>query len=40
MVELKLDFDEGIVLQTTEIGRCCPKEISVDELYLTNKNII
>jgi len=40
MVELKLDFDEGIVLQTTEIGRCCPKEISIDELYLTNKNII
>lgn len=40
MVDLKLDFDEGIVLQTTEIGRCCPKEISIDELYLTNKNII
>ena len=41
MVDLKLAFDEGIVLQTTEVERIRGnKDITLDEIYLTNKNII
>ena len=41
MVDLKLAFDEGIVLQTTEVERIRGnKDITLDEIYLTNKSII
>lgn len=40
MVNLELDFDEGIVLQATEVERYGLKEQSLDEMVLTNKNIV
>ena len=40
MVNLELELDEGIVLQTTEVERYGIKELSLDEMVLTNKNII
>lgn len=40
MVNLELELDEGIVLQTTEVERYGIKETSINEMVLTNKNII
>lgn len=41
MTDLKLEEDEGILLQTTNAERYSEdNELSVDELYLTNKNLI
>ena len=40
MVNLELDIDEGIVLQSTEVERYGFKELSLDEMVLTNKNIV
>lgn len=40
MTDLKLDFDEEIVLQSTEVERYGIKETSLDEMVLTNKHII
>lgn len=40
MVDLKLDFDEGIILQGSYCGRYGSSEIELDEIYLTNKNLI
>lgn len=40
MVNLELEMDEGIVLQATEVERYGIKELSLDEMVLTNKNII
>lgn len=40
MVNLELELDEGIVLQTTEVERYGIKELSLDEMVLTNKNIV
>lgn len=42
MEDLKLDLDEGIILQTTDVERYQKNDnyIEVYELYLTNKNLI
>lgn len=41
MTDLKLEVGEGILLQTTDAGRYDGKnEISIDELYLTNRYLI
>ena len=40
MVNLELELDEGIVLQTTEVERYGIKELSLNEMVLTNKNIV
>lgn len=40
MVNLELELDEGIVLQTTEVERYGVKELSLNEMVLTNKNIV
>lgn len=40
MVNLELELDEGIVIQTTEVERYGIKEQSLNEMVLTNKNII
>lgn len=40
MVELQLDFDEGVLLQATEVERYGVREDSLDEMVLTNKNLI
>lgn len=40
MFNLELDIDEGIVLQATEVERYGIKETSLNEMVLTNKNII
>lgn len=40
MTDLKLDFDEEIILQSTEVERYGIKEQSLDEMVLTNKYII
>jgi len=40
MTDLKLDFDEEIILQSTEVERYGIKETSLDEMVLTNKHII
>lgn len=40
MFNLELDNDEGIVLQATEVERYGVKETSLNEMVLTNKNII
>lgn len=41
MVDLRLEVGEGILLQTTDAGRYDgSNEIEMDELYLTNKNLI
>ena len=41
MMELKLDFDEGILLQTDDVWSYDGnKEYNYDEMYLTNKNLI
>ena len=40
MIDLKLEIDEGIILQTTEVERYGTKEQSLDEMILTNQNII
>lgn len=41
MVDLKLEHNEGIILQTTDVGRYDGNnELEVYELYLTNKHLI
>ena len=40
MIDLQLDADEGILLQATEIERYGEREDVLDELILTNKNLI
>ena len=41
MVDLKFDADEGILLQTSEACRYCgDNEYDLNELFLTNKNIV
>ena len=40
MDELYLDFDEGIILEDTDVERYCEKDISLDEMILTNKSLI
>lgn len=41
MTDLRLDFDEGILLQTTDVGRYDgDNELEIYEFYLTNKNLI
>lgn len=40
MVNLELELDEGIVLQTSEVERYGIKELSLNEMVLTNKNIV
>lgn len=40
MTDLRLEMDEEIILQSTEVERYGLKEISLDEMVLTNKNII
>lgn len=40
MVNLELEMDEGIILQSTEVERYGFKELSLDEMVLTNKNIV
>lgn len=40
MVNLELELDEGIVLQATEVERYGIKELSLNEMVLTNKNIV
>ena len=40
MINLQLDADEGILLQTTDIERYGKREDVLDELVLTNKNLI
>ena len=41
MTDLKLDFDEGIILQTEDVWSYDGnKEHNYDEMYLTNKNLI
>ena len=40
MVNLELELDEGIVLQTSEVERYGVKELSLNEMVLTNKNIV
>lgn len=40
MVDLALEIDEGIVLQATDVKRYGFKEFNLDEMVLTNKNII
>lgn len=40
MVNLELETDEGIVLQTTDVERYGFTELTLDEMVLTNKNII
>ena len=41
MIDLQLDIDEGIVLQTTEAIRYADEDVedSIEEMILTNKNI-
>ena len=41
MTDLRLEFDEGILLQTTDVGRYNgDNEFEIYEFYLTNKNLI
>ncbi len=40
MINYELDIDEGILLQSTELERIGKEELSLDEMVLTNKNII
>lgn len=41
MTDLRLEFDEGILLQTTNVGRYNEdNKLEIDEIYLTNKNLI
>lgn len=40
MVDLRLESDEGIVLQASEVERYGKEEYSLDEMVLTNKYII
>ena len=40
MTNLQLDYDEGIILQSTEAIRYEDKDQNIDELYLTHKNLI
>lgn len=40
MDELYLDLDEGIILEDTDVERYCEKDISLDEMILTNKSLI
>lgn len=40
MVDLALEMDEGIILQSTDVERYGLKELNLDEMVLTNKNII
>ena len=40
MVDLHLELDEGILLQSTEVERYGKDEYSLDEMVLTNKSII
>lgn len=40
MTDLRLEADEEIILQSTEIERYGSIEVSLDEMILTNKNII
>ena len=41
MTDLKLDFDEGIILQTEDVWSYDGnKEHNYDEMYLTNRNLI
>lgn len=40
MTDLRLETDEEIILQSTEVERYGSKEVSLDEMVLTNKNII
>ena len=41
MTDLRLEFDEGILLQTTDVGRYDgDNELEIYEFYLTNKNLI
>ena len=41
MVDLNLDFDEGILLQTTNVERYKGNDdFDIEEMYLTNKNLI
>ncbi|MCM1498320.1 MAG: zinc ribbon domain-containing protein [Clostridium sp.] len=39
MADLQLDFDEGILLQTTDVAWYGSKEVTLDEFILTNKNL-
>ena len=41
MTDLRLEFNEGILLQTTDVGRYDgDNELEIYEFYLTNKNLI
>ena len=40
MTDLRLEIDEEIILQSTEVERYGSIEVSLDEMVLTNKNII
>ncbi len=40
MVNLELDFDEGIILQNSDAYRCGENGTTLNELILSNKNII
>lgn len=40
MTDLRLEMDEEIILQSTEVERYGSNEVSLDEMVLTNKNII
>lgn len=40
MVDLALEINEGIILQATDVERYGLKKLNLDEIILTNKNII
>lgn len=40
MAVLRVDHDEEILLQSSEVERYGDEEISMEELYLTNKNLV
>ena len=41
MIDIELDFDEAIILQAESVGRYIgEEEHQLDEMYLTNKNLI
>ena len=40
MTDLRLEIDEDVILQSSEVERYGSKEVSLDEMVLTNKNII
>ena len=40
MTDLRLEIDEEVILQSSNVKRCGTKEIKLDELVLTNRNVI